>query len=164
MLAGTCTLTTHWPRGARPDSAWFPAQVPDAVPTSKSPRLHAAIAVILAVGFPLERLMTNTTVPEQFQDLASLLGDWAFAREAERNAVRRNSSMAELEAYYAQMLPRMEEIMAYLSDFPGAGMAPEVENLCRLAQMFIEVASAVEFYREPDLPDGFSADRFHVHL
>ena len=53
--------------------------------------------------------------------------------------------------------------LEFLSKSPAEDLAGDVERLAQLAFMFIEVASSVEFYREPDVPAGFSADRFLIH-
>lgn len=105
----------------------------------------------------------STALPQGFEDLESLASQWTHSTEEQRNAYRRTCDMAQLENYYKQLLPRMEDIMEFLSKSPAEELAGDVERLAQLAFMFIEVASSVEFYREPDVPAGFSADRFLIH-
>jgi hypothetical protein len=102
-------------------------------------------------------------LPKGFEDLETLVSQWACATERERNAVRRSAEMADLEAYYQTVLPRMEAVMEYLAGQPPVNPPDDAARLAELGLMFVEVASSVEFYREADVPAGFSAERFIIH-
>lgn len=101
-------------------------------------------------------------LPEPFQDLSGYVADWAIDTEAARNRKRLASSMDELVAFYNAMLPRMEPAIEYLNTRPLAALAPPERNLLNLALMFMEVAPAVEIFKDPDVPWGFVAERFEI--
>lgn len=105
----------------------------------------------------------SNLLPQGFEDLETLVPQWACPTERERNAVRRNAKMADLEAYYQKLLPRMEALMTCLGSHPAINPPEDVARLAELGLMFVEVASSVEFYREADVPAGFSAERFIIH-
>jgi hypothetical protein len=98
-------------------------------------------------------------LPTAFQDLAPFLG-WALAKERERTQKRLASPMAEILAFYEAMLARMEAIVEYLQQFPPDRLPPEGQTLFRLSLSLIEVANAVELYKQPRLPNGFNPARF----
>lgn len=98
-------------------------------------------------------------LPGAFQDLAPFIG-WALATEVERMQKRRSSSMEGILAFYNAMLPRMDAITDYLRQFPLDHMPAEARTLFQLSQSLIEVANAVELYKQPRLPNGFDPARF----
>lgn len=99
------------------------------------------------------------TLPAAFRDLAPLI-DWALATESERMQKRRSSTMEEILAFYNAMLPRMEAITDYFIQFPADRMPVEAQTLFQLSLSLIEVANAVELYKQPRLPNGFDPARF----
>ena len=53
--------------------------------------------------------------------------------------------------------------MTYLQDLPAASpLRDRDRNLYNLACAYMEVAPAVELFRDPDVPDGYPADRFVI--
>jgi hypothetical protein len=101
------------------------------------------------------------SLPEQFRDLQRLVEQgWSVAAERERNAKRLSSSMAEIQALYDSMLPKMDDIITYLNKFPLDHMPEDARRLFYLTLSLAEVAPAVEFYKQPDVVDGFPASRF----
>lgn len=99
----------------------------------------------------------------QFADIEHLItAGWAIGDEAARNRQRRASSMAELQAFYNTLLPRMDAIIQHLNQQSLLALAPGDQTLLDLALMFMEVAPAVEIYKDPDVPWGFDAARFHI--
>ena len=102
---------------------------------------------------------TEHPLPAAFQDLAPFL-PWALAKEHERLQKRLASPMAEIGAFYDTMLARMEPIIEYLKQFPVNCLPPEGQTLFQLSLSFIEVANAVELYKQPRLPNGFNPARF----
>jgi hypothetical protein len=100
--------------------------------------------------------------PSEFADLEPLRAAWAIGDEAARNRARLASSMAELQAFYNALLPRMDAIIQHLNSQRLDALAPGEQALLDLALMFMEVAPAVEIYKDPDVPWGFAAERFHI--
>lgn len=110
--------------------------------------------------------MSNTLeLPCEFSDLIDLVPEWALGTSSSLNAKRLNSSIEQLDFFYGRMLKHMDGIMKYLKDCPlQESIQRPDENLYRLARAFMEVAPAVELFRDPDVPDGFPADKFHILL
>ena len=98
-------------------------------------------------------------LPEQFQDLAPYL-DWSLPTERERSAKRQASMMAKLKAFYDAMVPRMEEVLPYLAQFPPENIPVDVQRLFYLALALAEVAPAVENFGQPSVVDGYDIARF----
>jgi len=71
---------------------------------------------------------TEHQLPGQFQDLAPYLA-WSLPTERERSAKRQASTMAEIKALYDALLPRMEEVLPYLAQFPPENIPVDVQNL-----------------------------------
>ena len=55
--------------------------------------------------------MSDTSLPESFTDLEPLVAVWALATETERNQQRLSSTMAQIQAFYDTLLPRMEAVL-----------------------------------------------------
>lgn len=101
-------------------------------------------------------------LPEQFKGLDPLAREWALASESERNKKRRSSTMEEIRAFYQAVLPRMDQIVAYLNRYPLGEMPEDAERLFYLALSFMEVSPAVELFGEPDESGVFPADRLKI--
>ena len=111
--------------------------------------------------------MSNPKLPESFTDLEPLAAVWALATETERNQQRLTSTMTQIQAFYDTMLPRMEAVLTYLSQFSiepiperAAVLPEEAQRLLYLALAMAEVTTAVELYQQPGVPDGFDPRRF----
>ena len=68
--------------------------------------------------------------------------------------------MEDLQAFYAAMLARLEEVLEYLEGFSPEGASPETRQLLYLALSLAEVAPAVELFGEPTVSYGFDVSRF----
>lgn len=99
-------------------------------------------------------------LPAGFEDLERFADAWARASERERNAQRLSSSMAEIQELYDALLPRMEAIINHLNQFPLDNMPGDAKRLFHLTLALAEIAPAVEFYKQPEVVDGFPPDRF----
>jgi hypothetical protein len=107
--------------------------------------------------------MGTMSLPSEFSDLSDLTTDWALDGMAALNQARLQHSMKEIDIFYQRMLERMDAIMTYLKDLPTSIMlSPADRNLYNLACAYMEVAPAVELFRDPDVPDGFPAERFMI--
>ncbi|MFN2530908.1 MAG: hypothetical protein ABR555_06400 [Pyrinomonadaceae bacterium] len=103
---------------------------------------------------------SDQTLPEAFQDLEEFAAVWSRASERERNRQRLSSSMAEIQALYDALLPRMDAIIGYLNTQPLNNMSDEARRLFHLSLSLAEIAPAVEFYKQPEVIDGFPPERF----
>ena len=104
--------------------------------------------------------MSDARLPDQFRDLEPLASVWMLPTEAERHARRLASNIAELRVFYDALLPRIDEVLAYLSEFQLDNLPPEGRNLLSLACSLAEIGPAVELYGQPEVPDGYDSRRF----
>ncbi len=106
---------------------------------------------------------TTPTLPSAFADLEPWAAVWVLPSERARRDLRCQSSMADLQAFYDAMLPRMDAVIEHLNACPLATMPEPERNLLDLARAFLEAAPAVELFHAPEVPDGFPWQRFAVH-
>ena len=101
--------------------------------------------------------MAEQQLPELFEDLAPYLA-WSLPTERERSAKRQASTMDEINAFYHAMLPRMEEILSYLAQYPLEQIPADAQRLFFLTLSLAKIAPAVEMYGEPNA-EGLDALR-----
>ena len=105
--------------------------------------------------------MTVNQLPEPFRDLEPHI-EWALPSERERSAKRQASEISALENFYNAMLPRMEEVLPYLSGFALDDVPSDVERLLHLSFALAEIAPAVENFGQASVIDGYDVARFHA--
>ena len=103
--------------------------------------------------------MPERQLPEPFADLEPYLA-WSLATEKERQRKRASSTMAEIQAFYDTILPRMDAIISYVDQFPLQAMPADAQRLLDLTFSLAEIASAVELFKQPSVADGYDATRF----
>ena len=96
------------------------------------------------------RPVTEAMLPEPFADLAPWL-DWALESERARTAKKVASSMEELRAFYDALMPRMEEIVAYLEGVAAGDMPAPAHRLYLMTLSLVEVSNLVEIYKRRDI-------------
>ena len=95
--------------------------------------------------------MAEALLPEGFADLAPWI-DWALEPERVRTAKKSESSMEEIGAFYDAMMPRLEEIIAYLDGLPDGDENPApAHRLYLLSLSLVEVANLVEIYKRREV-------------
>ena len=104
--------------------------------------------------------MSKIQLPDQFRDLEALASTWSLSTEAERHAKRLTSSIAELRAVYDALMPRIHDVLAYLSEFQLENLTPEGRNLFYLTCSLAEIGPAVELFGQPEVPAGYDSRRF----
>lgn len=100
-------------------------------------------------------------LPEGFAELEPFVA-WSLETEPERSAKRQASSIEELRALYEAILPRTEEIFAYLDKFPLDAMPDDARRLFLLTLSLAEVAPAIELFGQVSVVDGYDINRFHA--
>lgn len=95
-------------------------------------------------------------LPAEFADLASL-SEWVLPSERERYDKRVASTMAELQAFYDALMPRLEAAVAYLAEVPYDDMPDDAVNLLWMCCSLVTVSFAVEAWRQPRVPDSGAA-------
>ena len=104
--------------------------------------------------------MTDALLPQAFADLAPYV-DWALEPERARTAKKAASSMEEIRAFYDAMMPRLEEIMAYLDNVPDGDERPaSAHRLHLLALALVEVANLVEIYKRREIIEACDPLRY----
>jgi len=78
-------------------------------------------------------------LPKNFVDLEPWVDTWCLRTERERNNRRISSDIAELQKFYDAMLPRMDEILSFLSQFDLDSPRAEIERLFLLSLAMAEV-------------------------
>jgi len=101
--------------------------------------------------------MTTVTLPPEFADLGSWAQAWCLATEEERFALRLETPMDELYAFHEAFSPRLVEAIDYCDKYPLDELPEDVENLLRLIYSLINVAMAVEIFRQPKTVDAADA-------
>ena len=64
-----------------------------------------------------------------------------------------------MQAFYDALLARMDDIFAYLAQFPPDELPPEAQRLFLLALSLAEVAPAIEQFGQPQVVDGYDIGR-----
>ncbi len=91
----------------------------------------------------------DNRLPEGFQELEPLVGYWAGETNDIRWDRRARAPMEEIRRFYDAMLPRADEALKYLEQFPlGEAPADATRLLCLLLSL-PHAAMAVEFHRQP---------------
>lgn len=105
----------------------------------------------------------NGKLPQQFIDLEAWL-PWALATEAERNARRTRSSLADLSAFCDALKPRMHDLIQYMAKFEwGTALAEADENLYRLGLSYMEATIPLDLgWKSTVAEDSFPVERLNL--
>ena len=96
-------------------------------------------------------------LPAPFAALEPFADTWCLATERERYDLRLVSSIDEMQAFYDAIVPRAEEAMIYLEQFPLDSLPEDALNLLHLLYSMIEVSFPVEVWHQPRVPDTGAA-------
>ena len=106
---------------------------------------------------------SDRMLPRGFEHLQDLVPEWTKPTEHERRERRATSSMSALRSYHARLSPTIEGIARHLDAFPMGPSLPLPELwLLQLAQMYMEVAWAVEVLDAPEEPDQVPRERWQI--
>ncbi|WP_327753236.1 hypothetical protein VVT58_24035 (plasmid) [Sphingobium sp. SJ10-10] len=103
-------------------------------------------------------------LPPEFSDLEVFCSKWLLATEQERYITRIRAPYAELVEMYERMTPRLPAIIEHLNNFPLEDMPQRETSLMHLTFSLMEVAHAVELWKQPDLPEAFEPERLVIKL
>ena len=107
--------------------------------------------------------MNEKILPAEFADLTKYTSAWVHSTEIDRNNFRVKRTLAELQDFYDAMMPRLEEIAGFLNNYPLNALPRECANLLELALMTMEMAPAIEYYHNPDVPDAVEHEKFLIY-
>ncbi|SPB18576.1 hypothetical protein NOV72_05776 [Caballeronia novacaledonica] len=99
-------------------------------------------------------------LPEAFAELNEFVGTWALASETGRTTQRHTVGMPAIVAFKDAMLPRVDELVAWLNQYRLDSLPDEAKTAMYLLLSFAEIAPAVEFYQQPNVIDGYDPFRF----
>ena len=99
-------------------------------------------------------------LPTEFSDLEPFVEKWALPSERERNHVRIDCALEELDQFYNSVFPRIDAMLEYLNKRELYNLSESETVLMYLALSLAEVAPAVELFRSPTVPDGFNSRLF----
>jgi hypothetical protein len=100
------------------------------------------------------------TLPPQFAVLQPYVALWALATETERNTQRHTVGMNAIRAFADAILPEVEPIVAYLNGYSIDALPDDAKALMQMLLSLAEVAPAIEFYKQPEVIDGYEPRRF----
>jgi hypothetical protein len=102
-------------------------------------------------------------LPGGFERLQELVAAWALPTEHARRERRATASMSELQNFHEIVGPVILDIARHLDAFAIAPSLPSPElRLLQLAQMYMEVAWAVEVLGGPEEPDQVPRERWKI--
>jgi hypothetical protein len=96
-------------------------------------------------------------LPEQFADLEPFARDWVRPTINERYQRRLDSTMEEMQAFYDAVLPRGDEIFAYLDQFDYDDLPEPAVNLLWLLCSLSSASFAVDVFKQPEVIDSAGA-------
>jgi hypothetical protein len=108
--------------------------------------------------------VTTKPLPQEFSDLQDLADHWSLPTELERQRKRLSSSMSELRTFYDALVPRAEAILEHMRLLEAGGkpksIPDESRNLIYLLFSLAEVGQAIEVHGQPEVVNGFQAERW----
>ncbi|NQV21581.1 MAG: hypothetical protein HQ511_09215 [Rhodospirillales bacterium] len=104
--------------------------------------------------------MTESRLPEGFEDLEPFVAQWVLPTSTARSRKRHATPMDEIHAFYDAVQPRLKEVLTHLNTVPYADDMPDDERrLLELTLSLAEITTAVEWYGQQQVVDGFDPER-----
>jgi len=92
-------------------------------------------------------------LPAGFEDLAPFTETWgATDSQEDHYLIRQSTPMAELQAYYDIVAPRLPAVFEHLDQYPVDNLPPAQALLFRTVCGLAEAAQAVEIFQQPGVP------------
>ena len=86
-----------------------------------------------------------------FSDLNEFVAIWGLPTAHERLGKRSDATMGEIEIFYQAIVPRLEEIITFLNQFPVDQIPDEFLPLACTALAACEIDDAVNIWKSPTL-------------
>jgi hypothetical protein len=100
-------------------------------------------------------------LPAAFSFLQPFVAEWGLATEKERFYKLHTTRLEDLRPFYDAMLPRMDEILAYLNEYSMGSMPDDARVLFDLAMTFAETAHPLDLkWTDVDFNDAYPWDKF----
>lgn len=110
----------------------------------------------------MDHVVDAGVLPAGFDDLERFVADYALPTERQRCQKRLSVTLPELHIFYDAILPRMNDVMDHLQQFPDdlAAAPLPARNLYHLAQSYFEASNPIELkWKDVDLDDAFPESR-----
>jgi hypothetical protein len=92
----------------------------------------------------------ESKLPDHLRDLASLFGEWCIGDDVERSEAQQAASDSALQVLTSRVLPRIDEINAYLDTFADRQPDWEACLLSLLAECAMEADMQVYMREETE--------------
>jgi hypothetical protein len=102
-------------------------------------------------------------LPSEFSDLERFVAEWCLDNEPQRYAKRLSSTMDEIQEFYDAIMPRAEDAIRYLDQFPLDDLPEDAWRLLKLLYSLILISFPVEIWRQPGIPDT-SLSQFELKI
>ena len=86
-----------------------------------------------------------------FSDLKEFMDEWGYADAHLRLNKRSNAGFSDIKKFYDAIVPRLEEIIEFLNQFPVDDIPEEYRPLAYLALAACEVDDPVNIWNSPEL-------------
>lgn len=96
------------------------------------------------------------------KELKPFIGEWGLPTLSRRIEKRLNSSIEELKAFHDAIVPRLEEIIDYLNQFPLDAIPEEDKPLSYATLAALEVENPVNKWNSATLEDAVDPRRFRI--
>lgn len=107
--------------------------------------------------------MKKDMLPRGFESLTPFLDEWGLQTTTARMQKRNSSKMEELQAFYDAMFPLLEQALQHLAHVSyDESMTPVDRNLLSLCLSLAEITTAIEWYGQPSVIDGYAPEDIHV--
>jgi len=98
------------------------------------------------------------TLPAGFEDLQPFAEQWVLPDQRARYLARLEASMDDLQAFYDATMARIDDVLAYLEQYPVDELSDEGVNLLWLYCSLCNVSFPIEVWRQQRVPDSGAAD------
>ena len=105
----------------------------------------------------------SNLLPQSFSELEPYCDKWLAETEKARNQIRTTSTLKENVEFYDAVMPRFEEMLKHLDNFPVSDLPAAEENLLKLIYGFVEASCPAERFHSPVVTDTFPPERFTIH-
>jgi hypothetical protein len=104
----------------------------------------------------------NDVQPPDFSELDDHVAAWGLPTLQQRREKRLHCTFEELKSFHDAMMPRLEEIIAFLDQFPVAAIPPAFTQLADAVLAMCEVDDPVSKWRSVLLEDALDPRRFTI--
>ena len=101
------------------------------------------------------------TTPD-FSDLKEFMDEWGYADAHERLKKRSNAEFSDIKKFYDAVVPRLEEIIEFLNQYPVDDIPGEFRPLAYMALAACEVDDPVNIWQSSELTHQSNAKDWRV--